>query len=339
MQKRFYGSINKAEEQPDGTIRVYGIASTGSLDSQGEVVTPAAMKAAIPGYMRFGAVREMHGSTAAGTAISIDVDEDGVTQFAAHVVDPVSVLKVKTGVLKGFSIGGRATQFAPNNRSIITGLELSEVSLVDRPANPDAVITMYKADTPQDIAKAEQDQVSALTSVISALSALIPKLQAILATEAQEPPEVPAAPEAAAPVEAADAPPPAAATQEAAPEDQKKPAEAAPEGVAKAGARFSATTKAQLSELHDTVKACDKHLNGLGYKDTAKADEVELLKGEIASLKAQIAKPAPVPHAGVAIDKAADVAGGKFSPDVVATPEAIAQARAAAEANGAILRY
>jgi hypothetical protein len=46
--------------------------------------------------------------------------------------------------MPGFSIGGRVTQRDPANRKIITGLELSEISLVDRPANPEAVIDLYK---------------------------------------------------------------------------------------------------------------------------------------------------------------------------------------------------
>ena len=36
------------------------------------------------------------------------------------------------------------------NKSQITGLKLTEISLVDRPANPDAVFTCFKADKPKD---------------------------------------------------------------------------------------------------------------------------------------------------------------------------------------------
>ncbi len=104
------------------------------------------MKAAIPDYMKFGAEREMHGSNAAGTAIEINVEDDGRTFFVAHIVDPVAVTKVKTGVYKGFSIGGSVTAHDELNKSQITGLKLTEISLVDRPANPDAVFTCFKAD-------------------------------------------------------------------------------------------------------------------------------------------------------------------------------------------------
>lgn len=150
-KKRIYASIEKVEDQEDGTVKVWGYASTGDQDSDGETVTPDAMKAALPEYMKFGAVREMHQSTAAGTAIEAEVRDDGKTWFGAHVVDPVAVKKVQTQVYKGFSIGGKVTERDIADKKIIKGLNLIEVSLVDRPANPNAVFTMYKAaGTPAD---------------------------------------------------------------------------------------------------------------------------------------------------------------------------------------------
>jgi phage head maturation protease len=150
--KRIYAEISKTEAQDDGTIKVWGYASSGSVDSDGETITADAMKAALPGYMAFGAVREMHDSKkAAGTAIEARVEDDGRTFFGAHVVDSEAVKKVTAGVYKGFSIGGKVTSRDELNKSVIKGLNLVEVSLVDRPANPDAVFTMFKAEaTPQD---------------------------------------------------------------------------------------------------------------------------------------------------------------------------------------------
>lgn len=150
---KLYAEIAKMEAQDDGTVKVWGYASSEAVDSDGEVIAAEAMKAAIPDYMKFGAVREMHGSNAAGTAIEINVEDDGRTFFGAHIVDPVAVTKVKTGVYKGFSIGGSVTARDELNKSQITGLKLTEISLVDRPANPDAVFTCYKADKP----KAEEE--------------------------------------------------------------------------------------------------------------------------------------------------------------------------------------
>ncbi|QOG48656.1 hypothetical protein IBX82_06555 [Neisseria gonorrhoeae] len=105
---KLYAEIAEMEAQDDGTVKVWGYASSEAVDSDSEVIA-AAMKAAIPDYMKFGEVREMHGSNAAGTAIEINVEDDGRTFFGAHIVDPVAVEKVKTGVYKGFSIGGSVT--------------------------------------------------------------------------------------------------------------------------------------------------------------------------------------------------------------------------------------
>lgn len=155
---KLYAEIAKMEAQDDGTVKVWGYASSEAVDSDGEIIAAEAMKAAIPDYMKFGAVREMHGSNAAGTAIEINVEDDGRTFFGAHIVDPVAVAKVKTGVYKGFSIGGSVTARDELNKSQITGLKLTEISLVDRPANPDAVFTCFKADKPKADEEAGKDE-------------------------------------------------------------------------------------------------------------------------------------------------------------------------------------
>lgn len=187
-KKRVYAEINKVEDQDDGTIKVFGIASTGSEDSDGETITPDCMRNAIPDYMKFGAVREMHQPSAAGTAISAEVNDAGETEFAALVVDPVAITKVKTGVYKGFSVGGKVTARDPLNKSIIQGLNLIEVSLVDRPANPEAMINMYKA------ASSPEDEIEDLAEMLDAgevtpgeVLALIKAAKAATPTPANEP--------------------------------------------------------------------------------------------------------------------------------------------------------
>ena len=145
---KFYMPIAKVDELSDGTLMLSGIASTEAVDSDGEIITAAAMKAALPDYFKHGtgALREMHQPSAAGTVGKAEII-DGQTHIEAHVVDPIAVLKVKSGVYKGLSIGGRVTERDAANKSTITGLKLVEVSLVDRPANPDAVFTMFKAES------------------------------------------------------------------------------------------------------------------------------------------------------------------------------------------------
>src|SRR5438270_6248569 len=151
---RLYGAIQKVEPQDDGTVRVYGIATSEALDEQGEIVRADAIRAAIPDYMRFPALREMHQLSAAGTTLEAEVCEDGTTRIVAHVVDPVAVAKVRNQVYRGFSIGGRVTQREAGNPKTITGLVLNEISLVDRPANPEAIFDCWKAVMPSDSALA-----------------------------------------------------------------------------------------------------------------------------------------------------------------------------------------
>ena len=142
---KLYGEIKKTIANDDGTLIVSGIASSESVDSDGEIILSKAIADAIPDYMRFGAVREMHNNSACGTALSMMVVNDK-TMFEALVVDPIAVKKINTGVYKGFSIGGKVTQRNPVNKNIIEGLRLVEVSLVDRPANPESIFTMVKFD-------------------------------------------------------------------------------------------------------------------------------------------------------------------------------------------------
>lgn len=145
MKVKFFGKIAKVDEQDDGTVIVEGIASTEAVDRQGEVVKAEAMKAALPDYLSTGKgpLREMHQPSAAGYVFKAEVNDAGETIIAAKVVDPVAVLKVKEGVYQGFSIGGKAIEKADG---VISRLVLSEISLVDRPANPESMISMWKGD-------------------------------------------------------------------------------------------------------------------------------------------------------------------------------------------------
>ncbi|WP_018610245.1 hypothetical protein [Uliginosibacterium gangwonense] len=182
---RLYAKIEKTEKQNDGTLKVWGYASTETVDSDGEVVSALAIKAALPEYLKFGAVREMHQPIAAGTAIEAEVLADGRTWFGAHVVDPVAVKKVESGVYKGFSIGGKVTARDEINKNLITGLRLVEVSLVDRPANPEAVFTMFKADTQvagkdsEPVNNEDDTQAELSSSTRKALKALMAACQSV----------------------------------------------------------------------------------------------------------------------------------------------------------------
>jgi len=138
---RLYAPIAKIDEAQH---MVFGYASTEALDSQGEIVKREALEAALPDYMRFANIREMHQPSAVGIATEAEMDERGL-YLAARIVDPTAWEKVTGGVYKGFSIGGSVVARDRVQKHVITGVKLSEISLVDRPANPEAVFTMYKA--------------------------------------------------------------------------------------------------------------------------------------------------------------------------------------------------
>lgn len=140
---RQFFEINKVDAEQR---MVYGYASTGAIDSQGETVTLDAMKGAWDEYMQFANVREMHGSSAVGIVKEHSFDDKGVF-IGVKVVDDAAWNKVVEKVYKGFSIGGKKLKDGFDKvTKTITGLKLTEISLVDRPANPEALIEVFKAD-------------------------------------------------------------------------------------------------------------------------------------------------------------------------------------------------
>jgi hypothetical protein len=143
-----YFSIEKSDKQPDGTLMVYGKATDDSVDIDQQICDAAWLDRAMPAWFKSGGnIREQHSSIAAGVAKEYESKADG-HYIMAHVVDPVSVKKVDAGVLRGFSIGIKSPrvvrdQKAANGR-IIDG-QIVEVSLVDRPANPNCQLVLAKS--------------------------------------------------------------------------------------------------------------------------------------------------------------------------------------------------
>lgn len=129
---------------------VWGYASTPALDLDDEVVKLEAIKSALPDYLEWGNIREMHQPSAVGVAVETSVDERGLW-LGAHVSDDQAWRKCKPTTLadgtvvppvyKGFSIGGQVTRKVGKS---IESLKLIEISLVDRPANPECRIEVVK---------------------------------------------------------------------------------------------------------------------------------------------------------------------------------------------------
>jgi 4-diphosphocytidyl-2C-methyl-D-erythritol kinase len=143
-----FAKIIKQEKLDDGTLMVYGKATDDSLDIDQQICDAGWLATAMPEWFKTGGnIREQHSNIAAGVAKELDAKEDGF-YINVHVVDPVSVKKTETGVFKGFSIGIRSPRVVRDNKAangrIIDG-QIVEVSLVDRPANPNAKLIMAKS--------------------------------------------------------------------------------------------------------------------------------------------------------------------------------------------------
>lgn len=169
---------------------VEGVASSEELDSQGEVVKYNAIKKALPNYLgeldqttgkhKFGSIREMHQWSAVGKTVGTYLDDMAKQLIiTAKIIDKTAWEKVKEGVYSGFSIGGKVIKRIGNN---IEALTLNEISLVDRPANPEAVFSMVKSAS-GDFAK---DYLSKGAWDTRILASMICALEDMLGEEQQE---------------------------------------------------------------------------------------------------------------------------------------------------------
>lgn len=140
---------------------VSGYATTDAIDKQGEQVDYDASKEAFKDWS--GNIREMHSPNAVGKAVSWTPDDEkrGV-KVDAYISKGAEDTwqKILDGTLKAFSIGGQTVnktaqiikddKGGSRNVTKITKYRLTELSLVDNPANPDASFTLVKmaGDTP-----------------------------------------------------------------------------------------------------------------------------------------------------------------------------------------------
>lgn len=160
-----WAPITKSEKQDDGTLIVYGPAASSALDRDEQRLDETWLDEAMPQWMAEGGnVREQHDAKrAVGVGVGLSKGDDGAHFLAAHIVDPVAVKKVETGVLKGFSVGIKAPKIqlgkADAPKGLVTGGSIVEVSVVDRPANPGCLFTLAKADGAGDLSLVDDAEV------------------------------------------------------------------------------------------------------------------------------------------------------------------------------------
>ena len=141
--------ITKIDEE---NRTVEGYATTDSVDLCNEIIDRDATEEAIQEYEKWRNVRYMHQPHAVGVVQDMEMDDKGFW-VRAKVVDEECWVKVKEGVLKAFSIGYRILDCiwdAAKKAWRITKYILIEISLVDRPANPDCVFSLGKR-APDDL--------------------------------------------------------------------------------------------------------------------------------------------------------------------------------------------
>lgn len=134
----FFMPIAKIDK---GRRTVSGYASTPAKDSDGEIITLDAVREALPKYMEWANIREMHKLSAVGTAQEASMDPKGLF-LTANIVDDAAWQKCLEGVYKGFSIGGR--KLAKNGNKV-TKIDMAEISVVDRPSNPECSFALAKS--------------------------------------------------------------------------------------------------------------------------------------------------------------------------------------------------
>ena len=142
----YFGGLT-AKRGEDGHMRVKGLATDDTLDLDQQICDPTWLAKAMPEWMLIGNIREMHQAKAVGKALEMEQTGTGFA-VEAKVVDKEASAKVEEGIYTGFSIGIKNARVvkdakAPGGR-IVDG-QIVEVSLVDRPANPSAVIEIAKS--------------------------------------------------------------------------------------------------------------------------------------------------------------------------------------------------
>ncbi len=152
-----FAPITKSELMEDGRLKVYGVATSETLDKDTEIVDYESAKKVFAEWP--GNIREQHDAKkAVGRALAITpMDGEkaiGLECFVSAGAKDTQA-KVLDGTLAGFSIGASSERKVPEvvkvNGEEKTAVRiflkrLSEVSLVDSPCNPSCSFQLVKAD-------------------------------------------------------------------------------------------------------------------------------------------------------------------------------------------------
>jgi len=141
---------------------IYGVASTGKEDRDGETVSMESLEKAFQKYMQRNPVLMYNHNgkmDAVGKVVPEHVGEDGTVYKSGVINNELRIVglisrassatdvrtQINEGILKSLSIGGRARKIAKSNKRCLLVSELHEISLVPIPANGDAMFDVIKS--------------------------------------------------------------------------------------------------------------------------------------------------------------------------------------------------
>ena len=151
---------------------VAGIATTEKMDYDGEIVDLESVRSVWQEYMKNPIIRYMHGKDArnpeaigkvipeytdsTGKVLKTEFRENGpfIVAEISNAPDTESIrTKIREGIVRGFSIGGRAQKVKEFSYTLgkdvnrVIAKRIHEVSVVDTPANPDSFFDVMKSCT------------------------------------------------------------------------------------------------------------------------------------------------------------------------------------------------
>jgi len=155
----FYVPITRIDEEKR---IVEGVAFANEVvEGEGGLrLKASAMQAATDDYMKFGAIRAMHQPKAIGTAAPLDpeiakecgvfwrddfpgLEGKSVAVLRSYISDDDDWKKAKDGTYKGYSVGVLPRVMRGRN---VESCTWAETSLVDRPKDPDALLTSCRVE-------------------------------------------------------------------------------------------------------------------------------------------------------------------------------------------------
>jgi len=173
-QKVFHASLNKSMEKTErSSLLISGYFTSDNKDEYGDIITRAATETALPKYRQWKNIRLMHQPIPVGKVTRIG-EEDGLewNELEIEVIDPHAIFLVENGLLPALSIGifvdYKDLDPLQDGGYVINAYTLAEISLVDHPANYDALLRSL----PVDQSVALMVRTFGLESVSSAIQAI-----------------------------------------------------------------------------------------------------------------------------------------------------------------------